>query len=71
MKLDGDFDVRRLQLQPGDWVVLVAKALSDAERVCIENNVMHLFPDNKVLVLDQQFDIAVLTAAQVAVAQAT
>lgn len=67
-----DFDVRRLQLQPGDWVVLQAKVPMPSEKLSyVQGQVGHTFPDNKVLVLDYLFDIVVLTATQVAAALAT
>jgi hypothetical protein len=56
-----DFDVQRLQLRPGDKVILRSRrAISDSEAQRIREMALQRFPDHEVIVLTEM-DIAVIS----------
>ena len=59
-----DDDVLRLDLRPGDVIVLLVKRkLSLADQAAIRGQLATVFPANKVLILDEGTSLAIVGPA--------
>ncbi len=68
MNHDLEYRIARLQLKQGDILVFkFNRTLEAGENSIIRDSLMHLIPDGvRILVIDDQVDLSVLTADEIA-----